>query len=70
MEIGESSIDTLIREFKEESEISVIPKRLLNVYINFEDSYPHGDIAQTVVIAYEIIATKNMISPNSQMMRL
>ncbi|WP_161979127.1 NUDIX hydrolase [Streptococcus sp. S784/96/1] len=58
MELGEISVDTLIREFKEESGISIIPKRLLNVYTNFEDSYPNGDIAQTVGMAYEVEATQ------------
>lgn len=56
MELGESSVDTLIREFKEESGIAIIPKRLLNVYTNFEDSYPNGDVAQTVGIVYEVEA--------------
>lgn len=58
-ELGESSVDTLIREFCEETGISVEPLRMLNVYTNFEDSYPNGDVAQTTGILYEVRATKS-----------
>lgn len=56
MELGENSVDTLIREFTEETGISIRPTRLLNVYTNFEDSYPSGDIAQPIGIVYEVEA--------------
>ncbi|MDY3042133.1 NUDIX domain-containing protein, partial [Streptococcus pluranimalium] len=43
MELGESSLDTAVREFYEETGIEVQVKRLLNVYTNFDEVYPNGD---------------------------
>lgn len=43
MELGESSVDTIIREFYEETGILVEPVKLLNVYTNFETVFPNGD---------------------------
>ncbi len=60
MELGESSVDTLIREFREETGIEVDPIRFLNVYTNFEEVYPNGDVVQTVVMLYEMEATGNV----------
>lgn len=57
MELGESSVDTLIREFYEETGIKVVPIKLLNVYTNFETIFPNGDRAQTVGIIYEVKST-------------
>lgn len=57
MELGESSIDTLKREFLEESGLMVEAKRLLNVYTNFETVYASGDRAQTIGFLYEVEAT-------------
>ncbi|WP_425532632.1 NUDIX domain-containing protein [Streptococcus uberis] len=56
MELGESSAETCRREFYEKTEITVDPLRLLNVYTNFEETYPNGDKVQTVVMLYEVIA--------------
>lgn len=56
MELGESSLDTAVREFYEETGIRVEAKRLLNVYTNFEEVYPNGDAVQTVVFIYELTA--------------
>ncbi|WP_308098984.1 NUDIX hydrolase [Streptococcus equi] len=56
MELGESSAETCRREFYEETGITVEPLRLLNVYTNFEETYPNGDKVQTVVMLYEVIA--------------
>lgn len=56
MELGESSVDTCIREFYEETGIRVEASRLLNVYTNFDNHYPNGDVAQTIVILYEVKA--------------
>ena len=57
MELGESSVDTAKREFFEETGIEVEPIRFLNVYTNFEETYPNGDVVQTVVMLYEMKAT-------------
>ncbi|MEQ9763131.1 NUDIX domain-containing protein [Streptococcus sp. ZJ151] len=56
MELGESSLDTAVREFYEETGIEVQAKRLLNVYTNFDEVYPNGDQVQTVVFIYELTA--------------
>ena len=56
MELGESSADTVVREFYEETGIAVEPVRLLNVYTNFETVFPNGDVAQTIGILYEVRA--------------
>lgn len=42
MELGESSLDTAVREFYEETGIEVQVKRLLNVYTNFDEGYPNS----------------------------
>lgn len=60
MELGESSIDTLKREFLEETGIEVEPVRFLNAYTNFEEVYPNGDRVQTVVFLYEVVAHKTV----------
>ena len=43
MELGETSLQAAVREFYEETGIAVEAKRLLNVYTNFDESYPNGD---------------------------
>ncbi|HEM6116189.1 NUDIX domain-containing protein [Streptococcus pluranimalium] len=58
MELGESSLDTAVREFYEETGIEIQVKRLLNVYTNFDEVYPNGDQVQTVVFIYELTATE------------
>lgn len=58
MELGESSLDTAVREFYEETGIEVQVKRLLNVYTKFDEVYPNGDQVQTVVFVYEQTATE------------
>ncbi|MXQ47908.1 NUDIX domain-containing protein [Streptococcus pneumoniae] len=59
MELGESSADTVVREFFEETGIVVEPVKLLNVYTNFETVFPNGDAAQTVGVLYQVRATKS-----------
>lgn len=56
MELGESSVDTLKREFFEETGIIVEPIRLLNLYTNFDETYPNGDKVQTIAMIYEVKA--------------
>ncbi|MBF0777308.1 NUDIX hydrolase [Streptococcus cuniculi] len=60
MELGESSVDTLKREFLEETGVVVEPVRFLNAYTNFEEVYPNGDQVQTVVFLYEVAAQKTV----------
>ena len=59
MELGETSLQAAVREFYEETGISVEAKRLMNVYTNFDESYPNGDQVQTVVFLYELQALEN-----------
>lgn len=56
MELGESSADTAVREFFEETGIEVKATRFLNVYTKFEEVYPNSDVVQTVVFLYELEA--------------
>ena len=60
MELEETSLQAAVREFYEETGISVEAKRLLNVYTNFDESYPNGDKVQTVVFIYELAAVSPM----------
>jgi len=60
MELGETSMQAAVREFYEETGIAVEAKRLLNVYTNFDESYPNGDKVQTVVFLYELQALENV----------
>ena len=59
MELGETSLQAALREFHEETGIAVEAKRLLNVYTNFDESYPNGDKVQTVVFLYELQALED-----------
>lgn len=56
MELGESSLETAIREFKEETGLTVEAKRLLNVYTTAEHHYPNGDVCQSISFIYELTA--------------
>lgn len=57
-ELGESSVEALKREFMEESGIEIEVLDLLNVYTNYEEHYPNGDVAQTVGHLYRVKAVK------------
>ncbi|WP_242257791.1 NUDIX hydrolase [Streptococcus thoraltensis] len=59
MELGESSADTVVREFLEETGIAVEAIKLFNVYTNFETVFPNGDIAQTVGFLYQVRAIES-----------
>lgn len=59
MEVGESTLDTAKREFFEETGIKIEATRFLNVYSNFEESYPNGDKVQTIVMMYEFKALES-----------
>lgn len=60
MELGESTLDTAKREFFEETGIEVEATRFLNVYSNFKEVYPNGDVVQTVVFIYELAAVSSV----------
>lgn len=56
MELGESSLEAVVREFYEETGIVVEAQRLLNVYTNIEHTYPNGDVCQSISFIYEMMA--------------
>lgn len=56
LELGESSVDALKREFLEETGIAVEPVRFLNIYTNCPTHYSNGDETQSVVFLYEVKA--------------
>lgn len=61
IELGESSVEALVREFYEETGLKVTVKKLLNVYTKYSDSYPNGDEAQVLTILY-LVASETSIS--------
>ena len=63
IELGESALEALVREFYEETGIEVRAEKLLNVYTKYSDSYPNGDEAQILTILY-LVSSKNSISTN------
>ena len=64
IELGESSVEALVREFYEETGITVKVHKLLNVYTKYSDSYPNGDEAQVVTILY-LVKPENTVFNNS-----
>ena len=63
IELGESALEALVREFYEETGIEVRAEKLLNVYTKYSDSYPNGDEAQVLTILY-LVSSKNSITSN------
>ena len=63
IELGESSVEALVREFYEETGIEVRAEKLLNVYTKYSDSYPNGDEAQVLTILY-LVASETSITSN------
>ena len=63
IELGESSVEALVREFYEETGITVRVHKLLNVYTKYSDSYPNGDEAQVITMLY-LVASETSISTN------
>lgn len=53
MELDETLEDCVIREVKEETNLDVIPKRLVGIYHNFDMKWPCGDLAHCVNFVYE-----------------
>lgn len=54
VELGETPQMAAIREVKEETGLTVEAGRLIGVYTDCDMSYPNGDQAQSIVIAYEL----------------
>ncbi len=54
IEPGETPETAAIREIKEETGLDVTVGRLIGVYTDLEITYPNGDQAQSIVIAYEL----------------
>lgn len=52
LELGESAEEAVIREVREETGLQVRVERLVGVYTRYFDTYPNGDQAQTIVIAF------------------
>ena len=63
IELGESALEALVREFYEETGIEVRAEKLLNVYTKYSDSYPNGDEAQVLTILY-LVASETSIFTN------
>ena len=61
IELGESALEALVREFYEETGIDVRVEKLLNVYTKYSDSYPNGDEAQVLTILY-LVSSETFIS--------
>jgi len=55
LDLGESATETLVREFREEVGLDVVPKRLVGVYTSpkFDRAYPNGDVSQLFASFYE-----------------
>ena len=64
IELGESAVEALEREFYEETGVKVTVKKILNVYTKYSDSYPNGDEAQVLTILY-LVKPENTVSNNS-----
>ena len=63
LELGESALEALVREFYEETGVEVRVEKLLNVYTKYSDSYPNGDEAQVFTILY-LVSSETSISTN------
>ena len=63
LELGESALEALVREFYEETGVEVRVEKLLNIYTKYSDSYPNGDEAQVLTILY-LVSSETSISIN------
>ena len=52
MELGESAVETAIREIKEETGLIVSVGKMVGIYTKYFDEYPNGDKAQTITFMY------------------
>lgn len=53
MELDETLEECVVREVKEETNLDVIPKRLVGIYHNFNMKWINGDLAHCVNFVYE-----------------
>ena len=63
IELGESAVEALEREFYEETGVKVTVEKILNVYTKYSDSYPNGDEAQVITMLY-LVTSETSISTN------
>ena len=52
MELGESAVETAVREIKEETGLIISIGELVGIYTKYFDEYPNGDKAQTIAFMY------------------
>ncbi len=64
IELGESAEETIKREFLEETGLVISDVKLQNIYSKYEDTYPNGDKAQVITIAY-VVNVKELKSINN-----
>ena len=64
IELGETPQMAAIRETKEETGLDVKVGRIIGVYTDLDITYPSGDQAQSIVIAYELIAVGGVLFCN------
>ena len=53
LELGESAEQAAIREFHEETGLDIKIDHMIGVYTQYFETYPNGDQAQTVVVAFK-----------------
>ncbi|MDP5273650.1 NUDIX domain-containing protein [Chengkuizengella axinellae] len=53
LELGESAEEAAIREIEEETGLSVQVDELIGIYTKYNDEYPNGDKAQTILFFFK-----------------
>lgn len=52
VELGETPQMAAVREIREETGLDVSAEKLIGIYTDFDMSYPNGDVAQSICIAF------------------
>ncbi|SDB94845.1 NUDIX hydrolase [Shouchella lonarensis] len=65
IELGESAEEAVIREIKEETGLDVRVHALIGVYTKYDDHYPSGDKAQTIMIFFDLNIIGGNLCTNS-----